>query len=311
MHDETACNRHLVAPIVLMACFFLIIHGLGLLVIRPFQDVGVQPAFEEPNDPMNLVIIFTLLLATTGIILLIARFWKKKVIQIIILGAVGYTSFFILYPLLLFFFGETLDLIAFLLAVLITVSLLIVLYKYPEWYIIDICGVLVGAGAIAILGMSLTVFLVIILLIILALYDAISVYKTKHMIDLADTVMDLKLPVLLVVPKIWRYSLLQETKSLKEKLKENQERDAFFMGLGDVVMPGILVVSVYHSVEYALPVALSVIAGTLVGFAVLMIFVIKGKPQAGLPCLCGGAIFGYIVGSFLFFGELVGLSYVF
>jgi presenilin-like A22 family membrane protease len=128
------------------------------------------------------------------------------------------------------------------------------------------------------------------------------------MIDLADTVMDLKLPVLLVVPKIWNYSLIQETKSLKEKLKDDEERDAFFMGLGDIVMPGILVVSAYQNISNGLPVALSILAGTLIGFLVLMTFVIKGKPQAGLPLLCGGAILGYLISSYALFGTLVGLG---
>jgi len=149
---------------------------------------------------------------------------------------------------------------------------------------------------------------VIVLLIGLAVYDAISVYKTKHMIDLADTVMDLKLPILLVVPKIRHYSLIKETKSLKEKLKEGEERDAFFIGLGDVVIPGILVAAVYHSPDGGLPIALSVMIGTLVGFTVLMSFVMKGKPQAGLPCLGGGAILGYLISSYIFFGKLVGIT---
>jgi presenilin-like A22 family membrane protease len=100
---------------------------------------------------------------------------------------------------------------------------------------------------------------------------------------------------------------------LKEKLKEDEERDAFFMGLGDIVMPGILVTATYHyNINNGLPgfpMALSVMLGTLVGFAILMVFVLKGKPQAGLPCLCGGAIAGYIISSYLLFGELVGLSF--
>ena len=148
----------------------------------------------------------------------------------------------------------------------------------------------------------------ILLLIGLSIYDAISVYKTKHMIDLADTVMDLKLPVLLVIPKVKNYSLLKETKSLKEKIKTGEEREAFFMGLGDVVMPGILAAASFRFIENGLPIAISVIVGTLVGFCILMTFVIKGKPQAGLPCLCGGAIAGYIISSYLLYGELVGLA---
>jgi presenilin-like A22 family membrane protease len=128
------------------------------------------------------------------------------------------------------------------------------------------------------------------------------------MIDLADTVMDLKLPVLLVIPKIRHYSLIKETKSLKQKLEEKEERDAFFMGLGDIVMPGILVASVYNTIPNGLLIALGVIIGTLVGFSVLMIFVVKGKPQAGLPLLCSGAIAGYILSSLILYGEIVGFN---
>jgi presenilin-like A22 family membrane protease len=304
-----------------MGCLFIIIQGLALLVVGPFESAGMQ-AFEDVDDPVNLVIIFIILLVVTGTILLISKFWKKQVIQIIILGAIGYTSAYVFYPLFsiiisrseLFSISMTdkslliIDTVS-ILSILAAIVLVLILYKFPEWYVIDMCGVIVGAGAIAIFGISLGILLVIILLIGLAIYDALSVYKTKHMIDLADTVMDLKLPVLLVVPKIRNYSLIKETKSLKEKLKNGEERDAFFIGLGDVVMPGILVAASYHFIEDGLPIALGVMTGTLLGFSILMIFVMKGKPQAGLPLLGGGAILGYIIASFLKFGELVGISF--
>ncbi len=74
------------------------------------------------------------------------------------------------------------------------------------------------------------------------------------------------------------------------------------MGLGDIVMPGILVVAAYHTIPNGFPVALSVLAGTLIGFLVLMTFVIKGKPQAGLPLLCSGAILGYVLSALYFVG---------
>ena len=291
-------------PIILMGGMFVLIQGIALLVTGPFSNAGMQ-AFQNPDDPMNLVIFFVIIFITTAVILLIAKFWKKQLIKIIILGAVGYTSFFVFYPLLAL---ALVDWFALGLAIVLALGLTVLLFKYPEWYIIDLCGVVVGAGAIAIFGISLGILLVLILLIGLAVYDAISVYKTKHMIDLADTVMDLKLPVLLVIPKIRHYSLLKETKGLKEKLKDGEERDAFFMGLGDVVMPGILVAAVYYNIPNGFPVAMSVLVGTLVGFAILMTFVIKGKPQAGLPLLCGGAIAGYVISSVLIYGTLVGLT---
>ena len=309
MNENKKIKFNDIFPVVLMGGLFVIIQGLALLLVKPFFKEGMQ-AFPDVNDPLNLAYIFVIILSVTLVILLIAKYWKKKAIQIILLGAIGYTVFFAFFLPLFGIFLPDMAWLSLMLAALSTAILIVALIKYPEWYVIDICGIMVGASAIAIFGISLGIFLVIILLIGLAIYDAISVYKTKHMIDLADAVMDLKLPVLLVVPKIRHYSLIKETKSLKEKLKDGEERDAFFMGLGDVVMPGILVAAAYHFIEKdGLLVALSVMIGTLVGFVILMSFVIKGKPQAGLPCLGGGAILGYILSSYILFGKLAGLTF--
>ena len=303
-----------VLPVFLMGLLFIIVYSLVLFLTEPFiTEGGIQQAFENINDPVNILMIIVIMLVVTVAILLIAKYWKDKIIQIIILFSVGYTSFYAFFlPVLNIIFPGYPD-IVLISSLILAVLLVISLYKYPEWYVIDISGIIIGVGAIIIFGISLGILLVLILLIALAVYDAISVYKTKHMIDLADTVMDLKLPVLLVIPKKRGYSLLKETKRLKDKLKEGEEREAFFMGLGDIVIPGILVAAVYRQI--AAPegflIAIGTIIGILIGFTILMTFVLKGKPQAGLPCLCGGAIIGYIVSSLILFGELKGLVFIF
>jgi presenilin-like A22 family membrane protease len=305
--QESSSNKYI--AVLVMASFFLIIYGLALMILHPFETAGIQPAFENPDDPINIIYIFAIMLVFTLIILLIAKFWKKKLIQFIILGAIGYTAF---YAFFLPAFSLLLPTVSFLIVLFISlitaILLVLLLYRYPEWYIIDISGIIVGTSAIIIFGISLSLWLILILLVGLAIYDAISVYKTKHMIDLADTVMDLKLPVLLVVPKKLNYSLISETKRLKEQIEEKQQREAFFMGLGDIVMPGILVVAVYYLGGSAFPIVIGTILGTLVGFFILMRFVFSGNPQAGLPLLCGGAITGYIITSLLYHGTLIGLN---
>jgi presenilin-like A22 family membrane protease len=293
-------------PVALMGCLFVTVYGLALLILAPFEDAGLV-VFENPSDPFNVVYFFVTLVGVTAVLLLVAKFWKKRVVQIIMLGSIGYLAFFVFYALLAFVVSE---LLALVFSVGAAFALIALLVKYPEWYVIDVCGVLLGVGSIAMLGISLSVFLVIILLAGLAVYDAISVYKTKHMIDLANVVLDLKLPVMLVVPKKLGYSLVKETKSLKEKLQTGEEREAFFIGLGDVVMPGILVTSAFYNIAGGgLIVALSVMLGILVGFGVLVAFLLKGKPVAGLPFLCSGAILGYLVSTYLLYGQLVGLSF--
>jgi presenilin-like A22 family membrane protease len=173
------------------------------------------------------------------------------------------------------------------------------LYIYPEWYVIDGLGILIGAGVASIFGVSLEILPVVILLILLAVYDAISVYKTKHMITLAEGVIDLKTPILFVVPKRRDYSFIRDGIG---KLDDGGERAAFIIGMGDLIMPSILVVSANVFLKgwrlagiINLP-ALGAIIGSLAGLSVLLYFVSSGKPQAGLPPLNGGTILGFLVG---------------
>jgi len=189
------------------------------------------------------------------------------------------------------------------LALLVT----ILLYVYPEWWVVDLSGVFMAVGVTAILGFSIGILPLILLLAVLAIYDAIAVYQTKHMVALADTVMDQHLPIMLVIPKESGYSFLEQPR-LQEQIDAGQEREAMFMGLGDIIIPGALVVSAQvflaptpwmFGLTANIAVALCTLVGGLCGYLVLMHFVLKGNPQAGLPLLNGGAIAGYLVGAAL------------
>ena len=298
-----------VLPIVLMGGLFVLIDLVAFWVSGPFEAAGAV-AFVNPGDWSNLLFFFAVLIVFTAIVLVIAKYGRKHLIQWIFLGATGILAIYVFYPLLAIVLPDWWPLGV---SIALSVFLVAMLLKFPEWYVLDISGILTAVGAIAMIGISLTVLIVIVLLIAMALYDAISVYQTKHMIDLADTLIDLKLPILFVIPKKTDYSLIKETKGLKEKLKEGEKRDAFFMGVGDVVIPGILAAAAFHYgivnniPNIGLLMGLSTLAGTLVGFAILMAFVIKGKPQAGLPFLCPGAILGYVISSLILTGAIAGI----
>jgi presenilin-like A22 family membrane protease len=298
-------------PMFVMGGLFVLVNLLAFWVTGPFEAAGeVAYIGSGPGDFSNVLFFFTVLIIFTAIVLIIAKLGKERIIQAIFLGSVGILGIYVFYPLLGYAFPWQISLG---LSAVIMAGIVGLLIKFPEWYVIDITGIVIAVGAVAMLGISLTVLIALVLLVGMALYDAISVYKTKHMIDLADTLIDLKLPILFVIPKTRSYSLVKETKGLKEKLKDGEKRDAFFMGVGDIVIPGILAAaSFYYGVvnnipEIGLAMGLSVTAGTLLGFVFLMTFVIKGKPQAGLPFLCPGAILGYVISSLMLTGTLAGL----
>jgi presenilin-like A22 family membrane protease len=290
------------APLLIMGGLFVLIDFLALWVAEPFRTSSTV-AFGNPNDPWNLVYFFLTVIVFTAALLLVSKFWKKQAVKIIVLGTVTVFNVYVFYYLLaaVLNLGWSLGL-----SLAASVIILTVLVKNPEWYVIDISGVLSSVGVIVVMGISLSISIVLVLLIVMAVYDAVSVYKTKHMIDLASTSLEQKLPMLFIIPKKRGYSFVKEAESLKEKLRTGEKREALFVGLGDVIFPGLLVVSAFHFLgSNALLVALSVMVGTLIGFIALAAFVIKGKPQAGLPFLCTGAIVGYLVASYLIFGALV------
>ncbi|HIE32050.1 MAG TPA: hypothetical protein EYP67_06690 [Methanosarcinales archaeon] len=275
-----------------MAGFIVIVQVLALAMASPMEEEGMQ-AFENPSSVWNPVYYIILILLFTAFILFVIKTNKKYILHAILLFAVAATMYYVF-----------ITFIGIIPSLLLTAALTTLLYKFPEWYVVDVTGLLVGAGASAIIGISLAIIPTLILLIILTIYDIISVYKTKHMITLAEGVMELHAPILFVVPKRRDYSFMEQDFAAED----GGERGAYFMGLGDAVMPTILVVSanIFSPAgcmvlqlpllgEVALPAVLAAI-GTLIGYVVLMIVVMGGKPQAGLPFLNTGAIIGFVVG---------------
>ena len=276
----------------------LLVQLIAVAMSRSFEKNDIK-AFSNPDDTGNVFFWIAIILVFTAFIFLVIKMNKKWIIQAFILITVASTSYYVFYALFSDILSSEMN---NLLSFIISGGLTIVLYKFPEWYVIDLVGVIIGSGAASIFGISLAIFPTLLLLVLLAVYDYIAVYRTKHMVALAEGVMDLRLPILLVIPKHWKYSFLTEK-------FDKEEREAFFMGLGDAVMPTLLVVSANFFVKansYDIPLigainipAIGAIIGTFVGFAVLMALVIKGKPQAGLPFLNGGVILGYVAGSLI------------
>jgi len=281
---------------ILMGMVFVIAQfgALGMTWAFIGQDMQV---FENPNDPLIPIYYVVAVLLFTLAVLYIMKKHKEGIVRIVFLGAVAYTIFFVLLIILSRFIP---DLASLALSIVATGIFAYYLIKKPEWYVIDAAGIVMSVGVIGIFGISLGILPAMILLVALAVYDAISVYGTKHMVALADGVTRMRLPILLVIPKRRGYSYMNQ-KPLMEQLDEGGERQAMFMGLGDIIIPGVLITSAFNFLPEkmvgdfsgSLLVALGALLGSLIGFAVLMTFVLKGRPQAGLPLLNGGAIVGY------------------
>ena len=326
-----------------MAAMFIGTIGIGMF-IQPLYDIPEARAFGEEGTTKSGFILLELVLigVFTVAIIWLARKGLEALIKGIVMLALGLSLFYALQPftlIILYLVGFATPASVGLSALVITIAGMVALHRYPEWYVVNSVGVMVGAGVIVMIGISFVPTLVIIFMLLAAIYDYWAVHKSKHMLELADTMIGLKLPVLLVSPKEKGYSFLDQEGDIMrdssnagemappppgydgvmeaemvdeaERLRpKKKSRDALFMGLGDVIFPGMLVISAlsflpewgpevwnaFGEIHLAqLVVGVGTLIGGLVGYVALMYFVAQGKPQPGLPLLNGGAILGYLI----------------
>jgi presenilin-like A22 family membrane protease len=354
MEDRT----RIYAAVAFTMALFLGVQVGGLMLVEPLE--AADKAFtQNPDDPTNSIVYVGAILVMTALMLAAFKFdldWIVRGFVVFASATLAWQVFDVLVP-----FPFSLGL-----AALVGVALV----AYPEWYVIDAAGVLMGGAAAGLFGISFGLLPTLVLLVVLAVYDAISVYGTEHMLDLADGVMDMKVPVILVIPTTLSFSFLDmqspdsvdtsdddevaadgggttpdgtpevdeapaagteanpatETESANDDLPTDTDpsaaaggeddgegeldRDAFFVGLGDAVMPTILVASAAHFhtavpdgalTDLGLPLvtanvpALGAVVGTQLGLVALLWMVLKGRAHAGLPLLNGGAIAGYLL----------------
>lgn len=345
---------------------FLVVQLGALALVEPFKEEGHQ-VVEDTGDPTISIVYMAAIIVMTGFMLVAMKYGGDSLLRLIIIFAGAYIGLYVFQVLVpntitVTVDGEAINVLAWAGAG----ALGLALYAYPEWYVINASGIIMGIGAAGLFGVNFGILPALVLLAILAVYDAISVYGTEHMLTLASGAMEMRVPVVFVIPLSLSYSFLEEggpdhieessheddesqvdadedetldaealkelgpegvtdleteqitdldadvVEELDEEVRaaireEHSDRDALFIGLGDAVIPTVLVASAAFFVDSGpelsllgipatLP-AVTAMAGTLVGLVILLWMVLKGRAHAGLPLLNGGAITGYLLGA--------------
>jgi len=320
-HSQTEPTPRPALGVGLAVAVFLLVQLGALALVPDFSEAGLQ-ATPDPADPTNTVVYVGAILVMTALMLVAFRYGGDIVVKLVILATSGMLSWYV--------FAEV---VPGTVAVVAAALVPILLWVHPEWYVLDATGAVIGAAAAGVFGISFGLLPALLLLTVLAVYDAISVYQTEHMLDLASGVMDLNIPVVLVFPLTLDYSVFDGRTTAADdgerpppeendaggpatatdgagesaEAPDDGGRDVFFVGLGDAVMPTVLVASAaFFSPAPSLGVpfvpglnlpALLGMVGTFLGLAVLLRMVFAGEAHAGLPLLNGGTIAGYLLGS--------------
>jgi len=253
---------------------------LSFLASNRMMDIFVFQRVEAKAVSIwDIIIPFFIL---TGFLVLIIYFIRHKKFR-----ASFFKVFYILAIALgnLYFFGLWFS--AWIVFPWIAV-LIYLLIKKPNALIHNLVFIFAVSGMATVVGLQLAPREIILMLLFFSVYDFVAVYKTKHMVKMAEAMVESKAIVGLVIP--------QKTSDFKTNLNKIPIKGNFMiLGGGDIIFPLILAVSVLNQgiLQFLIIVGFAIL-GLL---AVFLIFITKKQraPMPALPPIALACIIGYVI----------------
>ncbi len=216
--------------IIYFSLIFVFVQIIGLFVANYYIQNNLVSGIisDNPNDLINVVFIVGYMICFTIFLLVFKKIFKRTKLLEILEVIVFFSSLSVVFFIILPEFG------AYCLAIYLLI-IKAILSKYSNisrWYNNFILALsLAGAGAI--LGLSLGIIPVMVLITILAIYDLIAVFYTKHMLSLANLFIEKKVSFIFEIPT-------------KKRL--------FRLGGGDIAIPLLVSSSLFNIliVKYSL-----------------------------------------------------------
>lgn len=175
-----------------------------------------------------------------------------------------------------------------LVATALAIALVVIFWFHQSILMQNLAMILTIAGIGAAIGISLLPITVVYVLVAFSFYDIISVYKTGHMIKMAQAMIESRAIFGFVIP--------EPGKSVRHKISGVAPGQGFMiLGSGDVVFPLLLSASLIRSsLSQAVIVAIFSVLGLL-----LMHLIFSNqqarRPMAALPPIALMSIVGYLI----------------
>ena len=282
-------NQPSIRNLLLFELFWFIMAQLAGIfvahnVIVSFIKSGEKIRQVSPSD-FSLPSFLISFLGVIIFILLISKFSKGKNII--------FKAFFALIA----FLGGEVFLESFLPTIIALPIILILIFfwfKTSSIWIHNLLLVLGTAGIGGFVGSSLSSQVVVILFFILAIYDLIAVYQTRHMIKIAKSMAESQAVLGIIIPK----KISDFNKKLKDVNIGDEKRDFLVLGSGDIIFPLILTASFLpQGIAKSGTILIFSLSGLLFGF--WLFFKLGQKPMPALPPLAIFCIIGYFIANLI------------
>jgi presenilin-like A22 family membrane protease len=293
--------------IAVIILIFVLMQLIGLYIGNVYIGLIRSNVLPQPqaipgvssDSPEVSFLLFGYIIITTVIMLFVIRIKKSAVrgIEAFVVFVSSWVTFSFLIP---FQFqdiwlgaAQSLGLFGLLMNIftpdlLLAIGLTVWKVFRPTIISQDVAAIFSGSGVGAILGMSLGIAPSIIFMMILSVYDFVSVFITKHMITMAKAVTERPMAFTIAAPHKFKQSTYVPAKGAKKKVH------VFQLGLGDIVIPLMFSVAILNS--FSILNSLMAMAGSVVALIILTLIITR-KPMAlpALPFVCSGALAGYIL----------------
>jgi len=267
---------------------FIIAQLLGIFTgLTVISDLNRNPYVEElvitqdADEPTNALFFIGYILFGAVLMIVLIRFFKKFGILFTLMEfmLIATSSSIVFYAFLRIVLGYE---ISTLIAILMGLAFSAVKWLRPQ--LKNSAAVLATAGVGVIFGISLGVLPLIIFLVFLSIYDYLSVFMTKHMVELAN----------FVVKKDLAFTITARAPAKKGKKEKRID-----LGTGDIIAPIMLEVSALSFNPIA---TVFVFFGAIISLGVFLILVWRSKMVLpALPPIVSGMIISLLIGFLLGF----------
>lgn len=302
--------KHPTTPTVLLIILFFTAQIIGIVIIgeyidikqthetgktveniEVYQRIGVEPP-EVENESFSFIVILTAVLIGTGIVLLLIKFKKRMLWRFWYFFAVFFSLVVALNPLVFKILNQlNTQLLYFATFGLAIILSLLKLFK-PNIYIHNLTEIFIYGGIAALLVPVINMFSAVLLLILISLYDMYAVWKSKHMIKMAQFQSISQVFAGLSVP----YTPIKIPK--KEKVKVVKNVKTAILGGGDIAFPLIFSGAVMKTTgSYLAPLIITLT--TTIALVSILVKGEKGKFYPAMPFLSIGCFAGLLLAMLL------------
>jgi presenilin-like A22 family membrane protease len=268
--------------IVSLLLFFLLAQVLGLftgmIILEDFDKnpyVSSMLVTSNSQDPLNALFLIGYILVSAVLIVFVIRKFKLNLMlfRVVEFFLISTSSSIVFYSVIRLILGYDLSTLA---GIIMGLSFAGAKVFLPQ--LKNPAAILATAGVGVIFGISLGIVPILIFLTLLSVYDFLSVFVTRHMVEIAD----------FVISKDLAFTVTARTEVPGEPVKRID------LGTGDLIAPVMLEVSL---LSYSSAASLFVMLGSIVSMTLFLFLVWKKKlVLPALPPIVLGMVAGLILG---------------